>query len=229
MLGFETVEEMKYWLAAWPGRAGLGVVFGDTTETINQDGTTTISEVISNSLPPKDVKYEIWYNTTSLSYKWYAGAGIDVLGAYAESEASSTTFVVKDTSLMLTAQRMLDEAIIAWRAQQAGRDPADVTLDLSLATYPRLKNTRGIGQVFGAFTVYISLVFSFIMLVVRVVTEKERHVTGAMRSTGLLDSAYWLSYWSHAILTSITTAALVHIMGLAFGIEVRATAKAQKH
>ena len=33
------------------------------------------------------------------------------------------------------------------------------------------------------------------VLIIRVVREKERHVTGAMRSTGLLDSAYWASYW----------------------------------
>ena len=45
-------------------------------------------------------------------------------------------------------------------------------------------------------------------------------MTGAMRSTGLLDSAYWLSYWVHAALVSTASAALVHVTGVAFGLEL---------
>ena len=58
------------------------------------------------------------------------------------------------------------------------------------------------------------------MLTIRVVSEKERHVTGAMRSTGLSDSAYWLSYWTHAILTAVIVSALVYLIGLAIGLEL---------
>ena len=50
--------------------------------------------------------------------------------------------------------------------------------------------------------------------------EKERHVTGAMRSTGLLDSAYWVSYWGQGIFVALVVTTLTYITGLAFSIEV---------
>lgn len=72
MLGFSTVAALKTWVAANPGRAGLGVVFGDTTEVAQPDGSVTIAEVVTSALPPAHVKYELWFNSTASQFKWYA-------------------------------------------------------------------------------------------------------------------------------------------------------------
>ena len=151
----------------------------------------TLLSVACATLCAVQVKYEVWYNTTAIQYKWYANAGIDVLGSYADTESSTQAQFAKDSSLPLRAQRTIDDAIIAWRGDGAGRSTSGSGLDISLRPYPRLKDSRGLGQQLGAFSVFIALIFSFLMLIIRVVTEKERHVTGAMRSTGLSDSAYW--------------------------------------
>ena len=51
LLGFASVPAMTAWLSANQGRAGVGIVFGDTTETENADGTTTIAQA-RVPLPP---------------------------------------------------------------------------------------------------------------------------------------------------------------------------------
>ena len=45
-------------------------------------------------------------------------------------------------------------------------------------------------------------------------------MTGAMRSTGLSDSAYWISYWVHAVLISVVSSAVVYIVGVTIGLEL---------
>ena len=72
MAGFETVDALKAWAAAHPGRAGLGVIFGDTAKISNPDGTTSTAQVITSAIPHQHVKYEVWYNETTLEYKWSA-------------------------------------------------------------------------------------------------------------------------------------------------------------
>ena len=42
-------------LKANEGRAGIGIAFGDSTETKNVDGTTTIAQIITDKLPAKEV------------------------------------------------------------------------------------------------------------------------------------------------------------------------------
>lgn len=91
LLGFATVGLLKQWHNAHNGRASYAVVFGDTTE--DADGTwdeplgMSIGQRIVDSLPADNVKYEIWYNWTTLIYKWYGNAGLDPLGAYTGARA----------------------------------------------------------------------------------------------------------------------------------------------
>ena len=115
----------------------------------------------------------MWTNSTAISFKWYAGDGVDVLASYADTESSEQSQFAKDSSLQLRVQRAVDDAIITWWGARAGRDTASARLEVDLRPFPRLKDTRGLGQVFGAFTIFISLIFSFLTLIIRVVTEKE--------------------------------------------------------
>ena len=45
VLGFGTVAELKTWLAANPGRAGVAIVFGDTREIVQADGSVGPAQV----------------------------------------------------------------------------------------------------------------------------------------------------------------------------------------
>lgn len=167
MLGFKDVPALKDWLRAHPGRTGVAVVFGDSTETENADGTTTIAETITTALPPHNTKYEVWTNQTTIFYKFYAAEGLDALGEYTDINAEQTSFRAKDSSMALLVQRSVDEAILAFRAHQAGLSTANPKLDVSLIAYPRLKDVRGIGESFSSFAVFISLIFSFMCVTPR--------------------------------------------------------------
>ena len=81
VLGFASVDELKAWVRAFPGRAGLAVVFGDTTSTTLPDGSSAAAQAVTDALPSSDMRYEIWYNNSALQYGWYAKVdGADALG-----------------------------------------------------------------------------------------------------------------------------------------------------
>jgi ABC-type multidrug transport system ATPase subunit len=220
MVGFETVNALKTWAAAHPGRAGLGIIFGDTAKIPNPDGTTDTAQVITSSLDPVHIRYEVWYNQTSLKYKWYANAGADVLGAYADAKSAKVTYEVKDTSLMLLAQRAVDEAVLAWQAERVGRKPSDVRLGLELKAYPRLEDLVGVMQGFVPLSVFLATSVPPFISLVRIVSDKERKISAAMRTTGMIEAAFWLAHWARALLTCLLTSALVQLVGTAFGFGV---------
>ena len=97
-----------------------------------------------------------------------------------------------------------------------------MSIQLAITPYPRLRDPRqeNIGERIGPAFINLAFTIPAIILIIRVVREKERHVTGAMRSTGLLDSAYWLSYWMQGILIALIVTSLTYATGVAFSIEV---------
>ena len=77
------------------------------------------AQLITDTLPTKEIKYEVWYNITAIRYNMYADAGIDRLAAYAEGQSTSSDTRLKDTSFMLIVQRMVDEAIVVRLSRRA--------------------------------------------------------------------------------------------------------------
>ena len=65
--------------------------------------------------------------------------------------------------------------------------------------------------------VVLCLLVSHVLMVTRIVTERERGIVTAMRSMGLLDTAFWLSYVAVALVSSLLTCTLVYLVGLAAG------------
>ena len=59
---------------------------------------------------------------------------------------------------------------------------------------------------------------SHVLMVTRIVTERERGITVALRSMGLMDTAFWGSYWLVAIVSTLVTNTLVlvtcHVAGV---------------
>ena len=79
---------------------------------------------------------------------------------------------------------------------------------------------QNLGSRFSPFCINLAFTVPAIILIIRVVREKERHVTGAMRSTGLLDSAYWISYWLQGIVVALFVTFICYLAGVAFGMQV---------
>ena len=206
---FNTVDRMKNWLREHPGRAAVGVVFGDSSTS-----TTGASEEISWH----SVRYELWYNRSATVYGWYAGTGQDVLRAQSAGEAIGANELV-DSALLLSAQRMVDEAALAVFARRAGRSTplAGSGLALTLKQYPKVRADadRSLSGSFGALFITMGLTLPMLAAVVRIVSEKEHHVAGAMRSIGVAPGAYWLSYWAHAISMALLSVVLVYLGGVA--------------
>ena len=67
---------------------------------------------------------------------------------------------LQDTSYMLIAQRMVDEAILAWRADQNGKTSTDVQLDVALTPFPRLQDPRQANVGLLVAPIFINLAFT---------------------------------------------------------------------
>lgn len=93
-----------------------------------------------------------------------------------------------------------------------------VSLELALSAYPRLSNDRPLSSRFGGLAVFLALTPTFFGLLTRVAQEKERHVTGTMRSIGLSQAAYHGAYWLHACVACVAACAVTQLSGLAFGL-----------
>ena len=114
---------------------------------------------------------------------------------------------------------MVDEALLSWRAGKAGKDSSEVKLSLEARTYPRLRaSEQSDFEMYTMGFVVLCLLVSHVLMVTRIVTERERGIVTAMRSMGLLDTAFWLSYVAVALVSSLLTCTLVYLVGLAAGL-----------
>ena len=135
-------------------------------------------------------------------------------------------------SYLLSTQRMVDDALLASHAPPTSRSAGGISagaasgssnashsasgVSLSVLSYPRLRENESSG--IGAFVILfvaIALLISHVLMVNRIVSERERGVTGAMRAMGLLDTAFWASYWALALPSSLLTCAIVYAAGAA--------------
>ena len=156
------------------------------------------------------------YNRSSIVNGWYASTGGDALRAASASESVSADELI-DSSYILSAQRMLDDAAMSVMAERAGRAPSSAGLDLTLKMYPRVRAAEGetLSTSFGSLFFTMGLSLPMFATVVRVVSEKEHHVAGAMRSIGVAPSASWFGYWSQSIIVACITSLTVYIGGFA--------------
>ena len=157
---------------------------------------------------------------TNLLFKWYGNAGADRLSQWADEEGEYST-TIKDSAYLAQAQHQVEQALLSHIGEQEGLT-SDANLDVSLVPYPKVKTSadQTVSQNFGSLFIFCALAFSAITLTTRVVSEKERHITGSMRSTGMLESAYWLSYWAPAAINALLVSVIVYIVGAAFDLQI---------
>jgi hypothetical protein len=218
VLGFDTVADMRLWLLHNPGRAGIAIAFGGSPDSdAGYAGQGSWNNASYEPLADRSqLLYELWHNQSATFY--YRGGGLDALQeGFASAELNGRH---AGPSALLSAQRMVDDALLASYAPSA----ASSALSLSARSYPRLRENEGssIGPLIILF-VAISLLVSHVLMVNRIVGERERGVTGAMRAMGLLDTAYWASYWALALASSLLTCAIVYVTGVASNFYLFAT------
>ena len=240
IIGFDSIDEMKSWLREHQGRVALGVVFGESTVASGvamppppppprwrpKETAAAAAGLASTEAADEwhSMTYELWYNRSCIVNGWYAAAGADPVRAQsgrgaltALQRGTSSADGLVDSSLLLSAQRMVDDAVLGVVAQRAGLKGEDARLELTLRIYPRVRASEGqtLSSSFGSLFVLMGLTLPMLATVVRVASEKENHVAGAMRSIGVAPTAYWLSYWAQSLCHAVLSSVLVYLGGLA--------------
>ena len=119
----------------------------------------------------------------------YAAVGADPIRALHKTKSFDSSRL-PDSSMLLAAQRMVDEAALAVMGRAAGLPKAVVdsaALNVTLLQYPKVREDEGfsLSSSFGALFCVVGLTLPMLATVTRVVGEKEAHVTSAMTSIGV--------------------------------------------
>lgn len=142
---------------------------------------------------------------------WLAAAGSDVM--WLKTGTSSTA---------LRVQRAVSDAAIAVRAARVrGVLAAGAGLTVTLRRFPSVSSKasdRASGsavEAFGGVFYFSSCMFIFTVVVNQVVGEKEAAFLAAMRSAGLFESVYWLSWMLHYGIIMLASTLLLYAGGMA--------------
>ena len=104
-------------------------------------------------------------------------------------------------------------AVVPNQHLQAGKGSAlSWALSLSQFAHPATSSVNIVGQAMGPF-VFAANMFAFVMLLAVLVTERERGLRQALRTAGMLESAYWLSW----LAVELGAALLFSLLLIAFG------------
>jgi len=97
---------------------------------------------------------------------------------------------------------------------ESGKPAEDFFWEVSTSQFahPTTSNINIVGQAMGPF-VFAANLFNFVMMLAAVVTEKEGGLRRALRTTGMLDSAFWASWFA----VELCIALLFTLMLIAFG------------
>jgi hypothetical protein len=206
VVGMATVRDLELWIS---NNANLGwvsttVAFNTTTK----DGTTDYSLLNNNAQLPPKVRYTMRYNATAVG-DWYGGANLD-----------ATFKAVGMSSFVLRAQRSLEEAIVAVRSGHSATTKS--WLNLQLQRFPQFpfisRFSSGYSIIdFTSLFFYIASSITFMLAVVTIVDEKERGLLGSMRTVGLIEIIYWLSWLLYYFCLSTVSTLLLLIVGACFG------------
>lgn len=148
--------------------------------------------------PPKNFRYQLWYNA-SLS-------------------SNSSIF----GNQILAVVRGLDEAIITY-----ANDPSATTttslLDITLKDWPKVPPTVFADDIvaqFGAMFFFCTEMVIFMSVLNMIVSEKEAGLREMMEQMGLSPGIYWLSWLINYSAVVVIASVLICLFGMAFGFEV---------
>ena len=199
VMGFLSNDSLIEYALANPGILGSGVIFPDTL-IINLNATVDGGEGIPT------IPIEVLYNNTVVG-KFAGTTGDDLL--------YSTVNIV---STPLQVYRAVVEAILAIHTNSPN---PDVSFDVRKFPLPSTSNgvSSSLDDLVGIF-VYLGVMIPFILTLRQVVAEKENNLLDSMRMTGLLESAYWLSWFLYFAFTSLISTTLMYFAGTVMGTPI---------
>ncbi|GAB4824042.1 hypothetical protein N2152v2_011088 [Parachlorella kessleri] len=118
---------------------------------------------------------------------------------------------------MVPLQAAVEREVARYYWAQVGR-PADAfnwTMSLSIFAHPTTTELNVVGSAMGPF-VFATNMFTFVLLLAAIVTEKELGLRQALRTMGMMDSAFWLSWLVFEVLAAVVFTLVLIGFGAAF-------------
>ncbi|KAL4859820.1 ABC transporter A family member 2 [Chlorella vulgaris] len=155
-----------------------------------------------NEAAPSQVDYLLQVNTSV---------------SYFKDKFQDPTFFMQ-VPLQVLAERGI--ASFLANSTVAGGEAAPAQFDWSVATsmfaHPTTNSINVLGKSIGGF-VFAANLFSFVLILSSVVAERERGLRQALKTMGMLESAFWLSWMSVEVLASVVFTLLLIGFGAMFG------------
>jgi len=203
--GMETTEDLKMWMQQ---EEHLGYVTAVVDFNVSTYGSTM----------GENIRYDIWYNDTIINQEWYKNARMDNFHTTTET-----------SSFGLQIQRSINEGILGIRNKLKGNSATNdkASLTVRFKRFPEVPATTAFrnrlctrvpnAENGVALWVFLALMVDFLIAIVTVVGEKEKGLLGAMRTVGVNEFIYWLSWLFYFGTILFFSILLLIITGLSFG------------
>ena len=114
-------------------------------------------------------------------------------------------------------QVAVEREIASYQWRRSGRT-GDVAWNVSYSMFahPTTQSVNIVGQAIGPF-IFAANMFNFVLLMSSIVTEKENGLRQALRTSGMLDSAFWCSWIFIELVISVIFSLLLVGFGAMFG------------
>eukprot|EP00887_Chlorella_sp_A99_P004766 scaffold4.g4766.t1 len=140
----------------------------------------------------------------------------EALGFASIADVNAWMLAHPEQSPGVPIQVAAQKAIATWLWKQAGREGApEWAVSTSMYAHPSTSSINIVGQAIGPF-VFAANMFTFVLLLSAVVAERERGRRQALRTAGMLDSAFWLSWLAFELMAALFFSLLLIAFGAAF-------------
>lgn len=113
-------------------------------------------------------------------------------------------------------QVLTEKEIAAFQWRNAGKEGSvDWNVSYSMFAHPTTQAVNIVGQAIGPF-IFAANMFNFVLLMSSVVSEKEKGLRQALRTSGMLDSAFWCSWIFIELIISVIFSLLLVGFGAMF-------------
>jgi ABC-type multidrug transport system ATPase subunit len=203
--GMETTEDLKLWMQQ---EKNLGYVTA-VVDFNASSSATSIGQII---------KYDIWYNASIINREWYKNARYDDMEKFTET-----------SSFGLQIQRSINEGILGIRNKLKGNsgNNEEASLTVRFKRFPEVPATKAFrnrlcdgdpsAEAQVGVWIFLAIMVDFLVAIITIVGEKEKGLLGAMRTVGVNEFIYWLSWLFYFGTILFFSILLLIIVGLMFG------------
>ena len=147
-----------------------------------------------------------------------AGSPVDFV-LVANTTVKSFRDQYQDPTFFFTApmQVAVEREIASYQWRQSGRaGEVSWNVSYSMFAHPTTQSVNIVGQAIGPF-IFAANMFNFVLLMSSIVSEKENGLRQALKTSGMLDSAFWCSWIFIELIISVIFSLLLVGFGAMFG------------